>query len=102
LELEAVAVRAVRLEDERADRALRLARVALADAVEDARPVGVLEAGEAEGLVEAAVAIDGQVGAEDDAGAAAEVAEGGVRIVRPGAGEEALAPLAGRERLRPH
>src|SRR5207237_9449738 len=84
LQLEAVAVRAVRLENERGDTPLRIQQVVRVDLLEDVLPTRALEAGEAEGLIEAAVAGHGEVGAEDDAAAASDLAHARGLDVAPG------------------
>ena len=58
------------------------------DLLEDVLPARALEAGEAEGLIEAAVAGDAEVGAEDDADAAPDLAHARGLDVGPGLVEQ--------------
>src|SRR5204863_8570365 len=59
LHAQPVAVRPVRLEDQRADAIARVIHVPAVNVAADLQPVRTLETGEAEGLVEAAVARNG-------------------------------------------
>jgi hypothetical protein len=58
------------------------------DLVEDATPIRVLKTCEAECLVETAVAGDTEIGTEDHADAAADVAQSRCCGIRPGGTEE--------------
>jgi hypothetical protein len=78
----------VRFENERVDAAIGMRRVVLMDLIDDAAPVGILKTGEAEGLVEAAVAGDAEIGTEDDSDSAADVTHVRRGCVRPGSAEE--------------
>lgn len=84
LDFQALAVGPVGLEDERPDAAAAIVDVVRVDGAEDLQPVRAVEAGEAHGLVEPAVAGDAEVGAEDDAYPLADVLQargrGGPRL----------------------
>jgi hypothetical protein len=63
--------------------------------VEDFFPVGVLKTGEAERLVEAAIVGDGEIGTEDDADAASDLADAPRGNIGPGAVEKAKTAVVG-------
>src|SRR5438132_1155283 len=65
------------------------ASVVAMNVVENVKPVSVLKTGEAERLVEAAVAFDAEIGAEDDSDPAADLRDFRCRGVRPGMREKA-------------
>jgi hypothetical protein len=99
LELEAVAVRAVGLQDERTDAAAGVVGVVGVNVAQHAQPVGAREAGKPEGLVETAIVLDAEIGREDDADACAQFLETGHRRGRPGARQQRRRPLGlSRER----
>src|SRR5882672_1418740 len=68
------------------------------DIVEDSPPVGALEAGEAQGLVEAAIVADREVGAEDDANPSAGVRQARRLCRRPGLAQQEKARRIERSR----
>ena len=90
----------MRLEDERGDAPLRIQQVVRVDLLEDVLPARALEAGEAEGLIEAAVAGDAEVGAEDDADAASDLAHARGLDVGPSLIEQVEARGVEREGAR--
>src|SRR4029077_3275266 len=67
LNLQPVPVGAVCLHHQGVNATLRIEDVVAMDVVENVEPVGVLETGEAEGLVEPAVPLDAEIGPEADA-----------------------------------